>query len=73
MKRGIRKTGVQQKFFTITNIAERWQLSLSTIRRMIDRGELKTTRFGNSVRISLEEVQRHETDSQQIVSSKKVG
>jgi len=62
MKRGIRKPEPDrtQKFFRIKEVAERWSMSEATIRRMIDRGELVATRFGTSVRISIEELRRHE-------------
>lgn len=66
MKRGVRKSGVQElrKFFRIPEVAERWNVSESTIRRMIDRDELAVTRFGNSVRIAIEEIKKHEATNE---------
>jgi len=62
MKRGIKKSGVcgLQKFFKVSEVSTRWGVSESTIRRMIERGELAITRFGNLVRISIEEIRKHE-------------
>lgn len=62
MQRGIKKVDVQiRKFFSISEVAKRWGVSESTIRRMIDRGEIVTIRIGNSVRISIDEITKHES------------
>lgn len=58
MKRGIRK--VEQSYYCIAEIAKRWRVSESTIRRMIKNNIIKVTWFGGSIRISIEEIHRHE-------------
>ncbi|MBP2157491.1 MULTISPECIES: helix-turn-helix domain-containing protein [Asticcacaulis] len=40
-------------YFTVAEVADRHKVSPRQIRRLIDRGDLPTTRFGRSVRISL--------------------
>lgn len=60
MKRGIRKDTKERKFYRIAEVAERWGVSNSTVRRMIASDKLKATWFGGSLRISIEEIQRHE-------------
>ncbi|MFX1538553.1 MAG: helix-turn-helix domain-containing protein [Promethearchaeota archaeon] len=40
-----------QRFYSISTIAERWDLSQKTIRRMINGGQIKAKRIRGSVRI----------------------
>jgi len=40
------------RYFTVTEIAERWQCSERTLRRLIANGTLPVHRFGNLVRVS---------------------
>lgn len=49
-----------QAFFTITQLAERWQCSDKTIRRMIDRGALPAHKFGALWRISVVDLSDYE-------------
>ena len=44
---------------TLSEVAERWGVSVNFIRREIWRGNLKSTRFGRSIRVALEEVERY--------------
>ena len=56
---------VSVAFYTVKQIAERWQCSEKTVRRLIDRGELVAHRLGARHRISeadltaYERVNRH--------------
>jgi excisionase family DNA binding protein len=43
------------RFLTIKDVAERLGLSTKTVRRLIERGELRVHRFGRSIRISEED------------------
>lgn len=38
--------------YTIDQVAEQWQLSTKTIRRLIDTNQLEAFRIGGSIRIS---------------------
>ena len=51
---------LHQAFFTIAQIAERWQCSDKTIRRMIDRGALPAHKFGALWRISMADLSDYE-------------
>lgn len=51
---------MQADYFTIDELAERWKLSQSTVRRKIKAGELATVRIGRAVRIERTEVERIE-------------
>jgi excisionase family DNA binding protein len=66
MKRGVRKSDTYElrRYFRIPEVAKRWGVSESSIRRMIERGDLAVTRFGNSVRISLDEIRKQEATSE---------
>ena len=52
-------------FHTVAQVAERWQCSEKTVRRLVERGELIAHRFGSQIRISeadltaYERVNRH--------------
>lgn len=47
-------------FMTCKELAERWRISQTKVGRMIQAGELKALRFGNALRIPIEEVERKE-------------
>lgn len=47
-----------QKYFSIASLAEQFELSQKTIRRMITEGRLKARRIGGSVRIPHEELSK---------------
>jgi excisionase family DNA binding protein len=44
--------GAEVPFYTVGQIAERWQCSEKKVRRLIARGELIAHRFGSQLRIS---------------------
>ena len=46
----------QQKFYTVKQLAERWQRDGRSISRDIKRGDLAHHKFGKSVRISEDDV-----------------
>jgi excisionase family DNA binding protein len=46
--------------FTVATLAAKWQCGQSTVRKLIDRGELTAFRIGTGIRISAEEVGRYE-------------
>ena len=52
--------------YTVTELAARWQCHPETIRRMIQRGELKAFRVGRQWRISEETVKWTETKQPQL-------
>lgn len=49
-------------FYTVQQLAERWELSEAHIRRLYIEGHLKTFRSGRTVRIPESEVQRAEDE-----------
>lgn len=53
------------EFFTIRDLAERWQLSTQTVRRKISSGEVTALHVGRAVRIERAEVERLESDLRQ--------
>jgi len=48
------------KPFTVPSLAQRWGCSEGLIRKMIDRGELRSFRLGVLIRVPVEEVERVE-------------
>jgi excisionase family DNA binding protein len=48
------------RFFTLEELAERWGVSVRTLRRLVRRGELKTHRIGTQLRVSEEDVRAFE-------------
>jgi len=51
-----RPTGFSQDFFTINQLAARWEVTPRHARSFIDAGALKVMRLGKSVRIAAHEV-----------------
>jgi excisionase family DNA binding protein len=49
-----------RSFFTVEQLAKRWQVSGRTIRRKIKRGELHAMRIGPQLRVASDEVERFE-------------
>jgi excisionase family DNA binding protein len=47
-------------YFTIAQIAERWQVSTKTVRRMIIHNALKIHRIGNQIRVSADDLLTYE-------------
>ena len=50
----------EPRFFTITQVAERWQCSEKTVRRLVARDELIAHRIGAQIRISLNDLRAYE-------------
>ncbi len=53
---------MQKSFFTVSELADRWCVSKAHIRRMYLRGDIKATKLGRAVRISLKEIERAESE-----------
>ena len=53
-------TGIERTTFSFREVAEQWGVSLWTIRRLVERGELKAVNIGALQRISRSEVERAE-------------
>lgn len=51
---------MQPDYFTIPELADRWKISVPTLRRKLARGEIPKTYIGRVVRIEREEVERLE-------------
>jgi excisionase family DNA binding protein len=47
-------------YFTVEQLAKRWQVSQRTIRRMIERGGLRAVRIGAQLRVADDVLQRFE-------------
>jgi excisionase family DNA binding protein len=52
-----------EKPFTVPTLAGRWECSEGLIRKMIERGELRSFRIGALIRIPADEVERIECQS----------
>lgn len=46
------KPPTTEALFTVSQIAHKAHISIKTVRRLIDRGELKTHRIGSQIRVS---------------------
>jgi excisionase family DNA binding protein len=53
-------TGVERTSYSFNEVAAQWGVSLWTIRRLVDRGELKAINIGALQRIPRAEVERAE-------------
>jgi excisionase family DNA binding protein len=51
---------IEGSHWTIGALATRWAVSARTVRRLIERGELRAIRIGGQLRISPETVERFE-------------
>jgi excisionase family DNA binding protein len=49
-----------RSFFTVEQLAARWQVSPRTIRRMVERGKLRAMRIGPQLRVPVDVVERYE-------------
>jgi excisionase family DNA binding protein len=47
-------------FFTVEQLAARWQISQRTVRRLIKRGELCAVEIGAQLRVPVSAVERYE-------------
>lgn len=52
---------MQTEYFTLPELAERWKISIPTIRRKLSSGELNPVYIGRVVRIEASEVERIES------------
>lgn len=59
--------------YTVPNLASRWGCSEGLIRKMIDRGELRSFRLGILIRVPADEVERVECQSQSHTASNDSG
>jgi excisionase family DNA binding protein len=50
-------------FFTVKELAERWQVSGKTVRRLIARKEIPVHRIGSQIRLSADHILAHERAS----------
>ena len=50
--RGNQETSKQLPYYTVRQVATRWQCSEKKVRRLIARGELIAHRFGSQLRVS---------------------
>jgi excisionase family DNA binding protein len=48
------------RFSTLEELADRWSVSVKTLRRIVQRGELKTHRIGTQIRISDDDIRNFE-------------
>ena len=51
---------MNQEIFTVGQLAERWGVPLSSIRRMIKRKQLRAFRVGRHHRVTLQAITEHE-------------
>lgn len=49
----------QDQLLKVTDVAERLSVSVTTVRRLIDKGKLQTVRIGRSVRIRPEDLEAY--------------
>ena len=48
------------RFSSLEELAARWGVSVKTLRRIIQRGELKTHRIGTQIRVSEDDIRSFE-------------
>lgn len=56
----IKQTRDAPIFLTLNQVAERWQVSEKTVRRQVDRNQLKAHRIGGQLRIAEEDLLAYE-------------
>ena len=49
----------QKQFFRVDEVADYFSISVRTVFRLIDKGELRCTKIGNCLRLSLWEIERY--------------
>lgn len=49
----------QDQLLTLQQVADRLQVSISTVRRLIDAGELRTVRIGRNLRVRPEDLRAY--------------
>ena len=53
-------TSASKCFFTLADVAKRYDVSVRTVRRWVDAGELISHRFGRQLRVSGEDLKTFE-------------
>jgi excisionase family DNA binding protein len=53
-------TSTSKTFLTLQDLANRWHISVKSVRRIVARGEIKVHRIGNRIRVSPEDVATYE-------------
>ncbi len=48
------------QLFSLEELASRWGVSVKTLRRIVQRGELKTHRIGTQIRVSADDIRSYE-------------
>jgi excisionase family DNA binding protein len=51
---------VEPTFWTVEALSTRWQVSQRTVRRLIERGQLRAVRIGGQLRVAADVLQRFE-------------
>ena len=54
------KPDTSKSFDTIKSLAERWQVSERTVRRLIEKGDIRVHHIGGQIRISQEDRDAYE-------------
>jgi len=49
----------QDQLLTLRQVADRLQVSMSTVRRLVDAGELRTVRIGRNLRVRPEDLKAY--------------
>ena len=55
----------QDQLLTLQQVADRLQVSMSTVRRLVDAGKLKTVRIGRNLRVRPEDLAVYIEESKQ--------
>lgn len=53
----------QDQLLTLQQVADRLQVSMSTVRRLVDAGKLKTVRIGRNLRVRPEDLAAYIEDA----------
>ena len=61
-----RSASTERPYYTVSQLAARWDCSEKHVRRLIDRKELVAHRFGGLLRISADDLQRYERQNRDV-------
>ena len=56
----MKRLGRRTHYLTVNELAERWTISVPAAYRVVERGDVKSIRFGNSIRLPVVEVEKYE-------------
>lgn len=56
-------TAAQRIYLDLDQIAERWNVSRGTVYSLVSNEKLRAKRFGRHIRVHIDEVMRHERES----------